>query len=154
MDRHLYGPKNIPLFTLHQQKAPYGLLYWCHILFLKLCRALFQRSRSLWYFGCKGLPLLETWIKLSCKHSACCYDIIAGLFMLWILCNEVCMQSPLFLDWKYFDLWIMANIFSLGICCHRNYLEGSGAERRAQGEGAQGRDQRNKRTTQKANPPK
>lgn len=36
----------------------------------------------------------------------------------------------------------MANIFSLGICCHRNYLEGSGAERRAQGEGAQGRDQR------------
>ena len=34
----------------------------------------------------------------------------------------------------------MANIFSLGICCHRNYLEGSGAERRAQGEGAQGCD--------------
>lgn len=36
----------------------------------------------------------------------------------------------------------MAKIFSLGICCHRNYLEGSGAGRHVQEEGAQGRDQR------------
>lgn len=44
--------------------------------------------------------------------------------------------------------------FQSGYLLSQNYLEGSGAERRAQGEGAQGRDQRNKSTTQKANSPK